>query len=63
MERFPTEDLAPSLVWAVLLHQSKAWRSVEVRQGQVIHTEEALRSMPKQMLAVNNICDDKDLAA
>lgn len=64
VERFPTEDSALSLVWAVLLQQSANWRGVEVRASQVIYIAEVVRSMPKPMLAISNICcRQEELAA
>jgi len=64
VERFPTEESALSMIWSVLMNQCANWRGVEVKDSHVIYIAEALRSMPKPMLAINNIgLADKELAA
>jgi len=55
VERFPTKESALSLIWSVLVEQTTNWRGVEVKDSQVTHIAEAVRSMPKSMLAINSM--------
>jgi putative transposase len=64
VERFPTEESALALIWSVLVEQTTNWRGVETKDSQVIHIAEAVKSIPKSMLAVNNMgTTENELAA
>jgi len=67
--RFPTDNEEPALalLWAVLCEQRTGWRGVQMDSDMLSLIRQVLDTMPKPMLAINNIVEcrqeKKEIAA
>lgn len=57
--RFPTDNEEPALalLWAVLCEQRTGWRGVKMEPDLLLLIRQALDTMPKPMLAINNMAE------
>lgn len=67
--RFPTDNEEPALalLWAVLCEQRTGWRGVQMAPDMLLLIRQVLATMPKAMLAINNMAEftkeQKEIAA
>lgn len=57
--RFPTEESALTLVWAVMVGDTAKWRGVQMAGPTLRLIEAAAAELPREMWAINNMGEEK----